>query len=179
MASATSSNSTDPADHTASQSTPSDESGIPLDLLTYRPGTPCKSPAPEAEAEDLIGRCISVMWQDNTWYDAIVVAYLHKKDQHRLVYTTNAEIEEVNLSSVEWELLPKRNPSPRQPSLVGATIEFLHPYFNRVFRAIVYRTDKTGGLISVAYLDDGKTDNLKGGGWVVIKDSPCVLHDSS
>lgn len=175
MSSVTFSDCSDLLEQPLSVSTPSvSDSDEAQDILTYVPPATYKCPLLHNHA--LAGRRITVLWADEGWYDAIVVTYLHEFNKHRLVYTEDGAIEQVNLRTVDWRLAPKQCLSPCQPSLVGSTIEFNHPSFDRVFVAIVYRSDQSAEYIGIAYTNEPKTDILTGGGWKVVKDSPSMLY---
>lgn len=146
----------------------------------YRAGSsPLLMGQPEVVGgEELIGRRISVVWEDGYWYEAVVIVYYPTREKYRIVYTFDGSLELVRLGSCRWRLHPKQKPSPRQPSLIGTTIEFRHPLCNKIRRGIVFKAGKTGDIVSVAYRSERKTDNLYGGGWTVVKESPCVIDRS-
>lgn len=122
----------------------------------------------------LEGREILVCWDDGVWNDAVVVTYDESTDKHKIVYRLWDRLVNVRLRDHRWVLEPKKRPENDMPVLDGAVIEFEYPADGQRYRAMIYDYAAFGEHLKVVYIDENTTDNLKGGGWDFISDSPCL-----
>lgn len=122
----------------------------------------------------LEGREILVCWDDGVWNDAVVVTYDESTDKHKIVYRLWDRLVNVRLRDHRWVLAPKKRPENDRPVLDGAVIEFEYPADGQRYRAMIYDYAAYGEHLKVVYIDENTTDNLKGGGWDFIRDSPCL-----
>lgn len=127
------------------------------------------------EGEDLVGREVLLCWDDDVWYDAVVIRYLPKEEKYKLVYRMDDGIEVTRLRDRRWMLMPKKSPTRKRPVLDGALIEFEWPRDNKMYKAMVYDYSDDAERLLVAYLDDNTTDCLTGGGWDFVTTSPCLI----
>lgn len=135
------------------------------------------SPAENDEVEyglDLIGREILICWEDGIWYDAVVVRFYQDVDEYKVVYISDDAIEITSLSSEKFIVKPKQRRGPTNLVLVGAIIEFTYPLDKKRYKAMVYGHSYNGDRLKIAYINEHNTDNLRGGGWDFLKESPCV-----
>lgn len=143
-----------------------------------QPPTPPASPHPlsRLDGDDLIGREVLVRWDDDVWYDALVVTYYPVPDEYKLVYRADDAIEVSKLCDLRWMLAPKKKARPNNPVLEGAIIEFEYPTDGKRYKAMIYNYTHGGERLKIAYIDDHTTDALKGGGWDFLTDSPCCAR---
>lgn len=127
--------------------------------------------------DKLIGREVLICWDDEVWYDAVVVTYCPMTDMYKLVYREDKGIETTTLLTRRWMLAPKKKARPNKPVLDGAIVEFEHPNDGHRYKCMIYSYSPDGKSISVAYIDTNDTQDLIGGGWEFLTSSPCC--DSS
>lgn len=120
--------------------------------------------------EELVGREVMVCWDDDVWYDAVVIRYLPEVEKYKLVYRMDDGIEVTGLRDRRWMLCAKKTGGM---VLDGAVIEFEWPKDRRRYQAMVYDYSADGRKLLVAYVEDDSTDCLTGGGWEFVKESPC------
>ena len=129
----------------------------------------------EVREYDLVGRMIEIYWEDGKLYDALVVAYSAHVRKHRIVYVDTDEVETIRLDEVRYRLYERIITWRR--TLVCRIVEFRRNRNADNARAIVYKEEKEGEKLYVAYLHAPKTDRIAGGGWEFRTLSPCLKDD--
>lgn len=144
-------------------------------LRASRSAPPTANTASPSDGHALEGREVMICWEDGVWYNAVVVRYYPQHDEYKLVYRSDDGIEITSLANRRWVLAPKKRQTDySHPVLDGCIIQFLYPKDKKTYRAMVYDYSEGGGKLKICYINEHCTDNLKGGGWQFITDSPCV-----
>lgn len=129
---------------------------------------------------DLEGREIVICWDDDVWYDAIVVKYYPRRGEYKLVYRSDDSIEVAKLQNRRWSLTPRKRPVANGVILDGAIINYVYPKDNKVYEAMIYDYSPDGKTLKVAYLDEHSTDSVTGGQWDFLTVSPCLeTHENT
>lgn len=133
------------------------------------------TPAPTGYA--LVGRLMTIQWDDKHWYKAMVTAFTAHHNRYRVIYTDTHEFENVNLDEVVYKLCAKY--TSQQVSInVGRVIEYRHPRDQCLRKALVYAENMDTGVLRIANLTDEKMFKIRGGGWEYLSHSPCIIHDN-
>lgn len=128
------------------------------------------------EGNALVGREISLLWEDGKRYTAVVVRYYQKDDEYKLVYPEDEGVEIADIKDRQWYLLDKRISTDEKPVLTGATIKFVYPKDKLSYTAMIYHHSPSGHQLKVCYIDEHSTDAISGKGWTFITNSPCAHH---
>lgn len=124
--------------------------------------------------QQLVGREILICWEDDLWYDAVVVCFYPRQNEYKLVYRADDGIEILNLNKHRWTVAPKKSPLHHHQILDGTIIKFIYPPDGKSYNAMIYDANHNGSRIKVAYIEEHATDVLKGGGWDIVTSSPCI-----
>lgn len=129
----------------------------------------------EVSGYELVGREINLKWVNGSRYDAVIVRYIKRDNEYKIVYPFDDGVEVASLANREWRLLPKRHTTPERDVLIGSIVEFVYPMDKQKYQAMIYGHSDNGDQLKICYLEDHSTDCIGGKGWEFVTPSPCAL----